>query len=148
MIPLAFSPALFPSSLSRSSVQTSYKREGVRDKQSEKKILYKKTVSGAERRRYTQIHFQTQRERGKKHITKEKEKDIDIPQRWRVTPLLRTAVNTDRGITRRGGGCCALLDYNRDFSMVLFIAYPFFLLHRHSSRGKKSKRKKDKLAWK
>ena len=74
MIPLAFSPALFPSSLSRSSVQTSYKREGVRDKQSEKKYYIKKTVSGAERRRYTQIHFQTQRERKKTHHKRERER--------------------------------------------------------------------------
>ena len=80
-------------------------------------------MSGAERRRYTQIHFQTQRERGKKHITKEKEKDIDIPQRWRVTPLLRTAVNTDRGITRRGGGAAA------HFLITIEIFRWFFLLH-------------------
>ena len=75
---------------------------------------------GGVTRRYTFKHREREE---KKHITKEREKDIDIPQRWRVTPLLRTAVNTDRGITRRGGGAAA------HFLITIEIFRWFFLLH-------------------
>ena len=75
MIPLAFSPALFPSSLSRSSVQTSYKREGVRDKQSEKKILYKKNREWCgEEALHADTLSNTEREEKKTHHKRERER--------------------------------------------------------------------------
>ena len=75
MIPLAFSPALFPSSLSRSSVQTSYKREGGRDKQSEKKILYKKNREWCgEEALHADTLSNTEREEKKTHHKRERER--------------------------------------------------------------------------